>query len=201
MNNFLSLSLSCLECVNYRSISNADRKVTYGKVSAQCDKTTDTAWYRLEGAEGTIMPTSCPPKYKCNTNAPGWLKGGHLSFGIWSGYKESVFPPVKLLFSFHQHQSRELRFLLRLPRQEYWRMLVALLQHQLNRELIINLQCDLVFDRPSFSNELCFVIFFKKKRDYLFSLLNSNAPSAIRFLPNMNLNFLQGQGRGGGGVE
>lgn len=79
MNNFLSLSLSCLECVNYRSISNADRKVTYWKVSAQCDKTTDTAWYRFEGAEGTIMPTSCPPKYKCNTNAPQWLKGGHLS--------------------------------------------------------------------------------------------------------------------------
>ncbi|XP_020628523.1 pancreatic secretory granule membrane major glycoprotein GP2-like isoform X1 [Orbicella faveolata] len=23
------------------------------------------------------MPTSCPPKFRCNTNAPGWLNGGH----------------------------------------------------------------------------------------------------------------------------
>ncbi|XP_020628524.1 pancreatic secretory granule membrane major glycoprotein GP2-like isoform X2 [Orbicella faveolata] len=23
------------------------------------------------------MPTSCPPTYRCNTNAPGWLNGGH----------------------------------------------------------------------------------------------------------------------------
>ncbi|CAH3145347.1 unnamed protein product [Porites evermanni] len=70
---------SRLETVRARCISNADRKVTYRKVSAQCDKTIDTAWYRFKGVEGTRMPTSCPPKYKCNTNAPGWLKGGHLS--------------------------------------------------------------------------------------------------------------------------
>ncbi|CAH3155022.1 unnamed protein product [Porites evermanni] len=72
---------TCLpaECVDYRRITNADRKVTYGKVSVQCDKTIDTAWYRFEGAAGTRMPTSCPPLYKCNTNAPGWLKGGHPS--------------------------------------------------------------------------------------------------------------------------
>ena len=79
LNYFLSLSLFYLECVNYRRITNADRKVTYGKVSVQCDKTIDAAWYRFEGAAGTRMPTSCPPLYKCNTNAPGWLKGGHPS--------------------------------------------------------------------------------------------------------------------------
>ncbi|CAH3155028.1 unnamed protein product [Porites evermanni] len=70
---------SFCKCVNYRRITNADRKVTYGKVSVQCDKTIDTAWYRFEGAVGTRMPTSCPPLYRCNTNAPGWLKGGHPS--------------------------------------------------------------------------------------------------------------------------
>ena len=25
------------------------------------------------------MATSCPPLYRCNTNAPGWLNGGHPS--------------------------------------------------------------------------------------------------------------------------
>ena len=79
LNYVLSVSLFYLECVDYRRITNADRKVTYGKVSVQCDKTIDTAWYRFEGAAGTRMPTSCPPLYKCNTNAPGWLKGGHPS--------------------------------------------------------------------------------------------------------------------------
>ena len=91
MNNFSSLSLSCSECVNYRSICNADRKVTYREVSVQCDKTVDTARYRLEGAEGTRMPTSCPPQYKCNTNAPGWLKGGHLSVAYGQVTRKACF--------------------------------------------------------------------------------------------------------------
>ena len=60
-------------------ITNADRKVTYRKVSAQCDKTIDTAWYRFDGPAGTRMPTSCPPKYKCNTNALVWWRGGNPS--------------------------------------------------------------------------------------------------------------------------
>ena len=31
----------------------------------------------LEGSAGTRMPTSCPPTYRCNTDATGWLNGGH----------------------------------------------------------------------------------------------------------------------------
>ena len=38
-----------------------------------------SGWFRFQGAAGTRMATSCPPEYRCNTNAPGWLNGGHPS--------------------------------------------------------------------------------------------------------------------------
>ena len=35
------------------------------------------AWYRFAGAAGDKMPTSCVPKRRCGTHAPGWLNGSH----------------------------------------------------------------------------------------------------------------------------
>ena len=37
------------------------------------------AWYRFTGAAGDRMPTSCVPKDRCGTHAPGWLNGSHPS--------------------------------------------------------------------------------------------------------------------------
>ena len=37
------------------------------------------AWYRFTGAAGDRMPTSCAPKNRCGTHAPGWLDGSHPS--------------------------------------------------------------------------------------------------------------------------
>ena len=99
LNYVLSVSLFYLECVDYRRITNADRKVTYRKFSVQCDKTIDTAWYRFEGAAGTRMPTSCPPLYKCNTNAPGWLKGGHLAWKMVRLLEKRVFTGQAVVLS------------------------------------------------------------------------------------------------------
>ncbi len=36
-----------------------------------------SGWYRYQGAAGTRMTTSCPPIYRCNGDASGWLNGGH----------------------------------------------------------------------------------------------------------------------------
>ena len=66
------------ECRNYNTLSSFDRKVTYHS-GIRCDSRIGPAWYRFQGAAGTRMPTSCPPKSRCNTDATGWLTGGHPS--------------------------------------------------------------------------------------------------------------------------
>ena len=69
-------TLSILECQNYQSLTGSDRKITYGNQNTVCDRGIH-GWYRFEGAAGTRMPTSCPPKQRCNTHASGWLNGAH----------------------------------------------------------------------------------------------------------------------------
>ena len=69
-------TLSILECQDYKSLTGAGRKITYGNPNKVCDKGLK-GWYRFEGAAGTRMPTSCPPKHRCNTHASGWLNGAH----------------------------------------------------------------------------------------------------------------------------
>ncbi|CAH3162725.1 unnamed protein product [Pocillopora meandrina] len=64
------------ECQNYQSLTGSDRKITYGNQNTVCDRGIH-GWYRFEGAAGTRMPTSCPPKQRCNTHASGWLNGAH----------------------------------------------------------------------------------------------------------------------------
>ncbi|CAH3189906.1 unnamed protein product, partial [Porites evermanni] len=65
------------ECQNYGSLNNADRKITYGRPNNYCDRAIGPGWFRFEGSAGTRMPTSCPPTNRCNTDATGWLNGGH----------------------------------------------------------------------------------------------------------------------------
>ena len=69
-------TLSMLECQNYQSLTGGDRKITYGNQNTVCDRGIHGR-YRFEGAAGTRMPTSCPPKHRCNTHASGWLNGTH----------------------------------------------------------------------------------------------------------------------------
>ena len=69
-------TLSMLECQNYQSLTGGDRKITYGNQNTVCDRGIHGR-YRFEGAAGTRMPTSCPPKQRCNTHASGWLNGAH----------------------------------------------------------------------------------------------------------------------------
>ncbi|XP_073259235.1 uncharacterized protein [Porites lutea] len=70
-------------CRNYgildsfnRSVANKDQK------NLRCDQrhlSPLPAWYRFTGAAGDRMPTSCVPKNRCGTHAPGWLDGSHPS--------------------------------------------------------------------------------------------------------------------------
>ena len=38
------------------------------------DTSIGPGWFRFEGDAGLMMTTSCPPKDRCNTAAPGWLR-------------------------------------------------------------------------------------------------------------------------------
>ncbi|CAH3133277.1 unnamed protein product [Porites lobata] len=67
------------ECQNYGSLNNSDRKTTYKRTNNYCDNGTGPGWFRFEGSAGTRMPTSCPPTYRCNTDATGWMNGGQPS--------------------------------------------------------------------------------------------------------------------------
>jgi cysteine-rich repeat protein len=59
----------------YSNLSENWRNVSYGNGS-QCDSGL-SGWYRFTGAAGTKMPDSAPPVDHCNTDATGWLQGGH----------------------------------------------------------------------------------------------------------------------------
>ena len=69
-----------IECQNYTRLNSADRKVTFVQDTKQSDNELGPGWFRFEGAAGTIMASTCPPKFKrCGARFPGWLKGGHPS--------------------------------------------------------------------------------------------------------------------------
>ena len=74
--NNLQLSVLAVECTSYSSLTSGDRKTTYTRSTSKCDNNLN-GWYRFQGAAGTRMPTSCPPKDRCSTQATGWLNGGH----------------------------------------------------------------------------------------------------------------------------
>ncbi|CAH3023193.1 unnamed protein product, partial [Porites evermanni] len=65
------------KCQNYTTLDNANRKITYHGHKLHCDNTIGPGWFRFEGAAGKMMPTSCPPKFRCGTTSTGWLNGEH----------------------------------------------------------------------------------------------------------------------------
>ncbi|XP_078382733.1 pancreatic secretory granule membrane major glycoprotein GP2-like [Oculina patagonica] len=65
------------ECLSYTNLTDGKRKVTAIREVVLCDSELVPGWYRFQGDAGTRMPTTCPPKYSCNTHAPGWLNGAH----------------------------------------------------------------------------------------------------------------------------
>ena len=44
---------------------------------AKHDTNLGPGWFRFQGDAGSMMTTSCPPRWKCNTAAPGWLRDTH----------------------------------------------------------------------------------------------------------------------------
>ena len=74
--NNLQLLILAAECASYSSLTSGDRTHTYNTTSSLCDDELN-GWYRFQGAAGTRMVTVCPPTYRCNTDSPGWLNGGH----------------------------------------------------------------------------------------------------------------------------
>ena len=63
-------------CKNYQNLTDRTRKYDYVTVNYKCDDTLD-GWYRFQGAAGTKMVTTCPPKDRCDTEFPAWLSEDH----------------------------------------------------------------------------------------------------------------------------
>jgi len=64
-------------CKNYQNLTDAERKYDYVTgLYPKCDITLN-GWYRFEGAAGTKMVTTCPPRDRCDTTFPAWLSGDH----------------------------------------------------------------------------------------------------------------------------
>ena len=67
-----------LECYNFTSLTDADRKPSFHVVEpAKKDTNLGPGWFRFQGDAGNMMTTSCPSIRKCNTHATGWLNGTH----------------------------------------------------------------------------------------------------------------------------
>ena len=66
-----------LECLSYSELANAERRLTATTDAKLCDHLLVPGWFRFQGDAGTKMPTFCPAKGSCGTDAPGWLNGAH----------------------------------------------------------------------------------------------------------------------------
>ncbi|XP_032234755.1 uromodulin [Nematostella vectensis] len=65
------------ECASYTTLSDASRNVNSPQTTKICDSGLVKKWYRLEGDAGTVIPSACPSKRICNTDATGWVSGMH----------------------------------------------------------------------------------------------------------------------------
>ena len=94
---FINVSYLCLadECSSYTIINDETRNVNYVNSSApQCDNKMVVKWYRLTGAAGVRMPSSCLPAFSCGTHASGWMQDPHP--GVASGINaRTVYFTVK----------------------------------------------------------------------------------------------------------
>lgn len=92
LKDILNKKKSLSECQNYQTLTGADRKTSYRTVGKNgiADRM-GPGWFRFQGAAGTRMATSCPPLYRCNTNAPGWLNGGHPTLADGQVTKQVCF--------------------------------------------------------------------------------------------------------------
>ena len=62
---------------DYQILNDTDRKYDFPSTwSSQCDNTLN-GWYRFQGAAGTKMATTCPPRNGCDASFPGWLSDDH----------------------------------------------------------------------------------------------------------------------------
>ncbi|XP_022795937.1 neurogenic locus notch homolog protein 1-like isoform X3 [Stylophora pistillata] len=69
-------------CLHYETLSDRERAASVHRGNTlKCDQRdlVTPKWYRITGAAGTMMPTSCVPKHYCGTHAPGWLSTAHPS--------------------------------------------------------------------------------------------------------------------------
>ena len=65
------------ECLRHMLLDDDTRPVSYGFTTYKCDRDLAEGWYRF--LSGRHLSTQCAESYKCNTNYPGWLTGGHPS--------------------------------------------------------------------------------------------------------------------------
>ena len=63
-------------CHHYKTLTEAERKYDHVTVNYRCDDA-HNGWYRFQGAAGTKMVTTCPPKDRCDAEFPAWLSGDH----------------------------------------------------------------------------------------------------------------------------
>ncbi|XP_031569004.1 uncharacterized protein LOC116303578, partial [Actinia tenebrosa] len=68
------------ECKYYNNLTSWDRAQGVAG-DAKCDRyflgSLGIVWYRFSGMAGTQIATSCVPKSRCGTAAPGWMSGTH----------------------------------------------------------------------------------------------------------------------------
>ena len=72
------------ECLNYKSLTEANRATTHGlnrfQPLARCiNESTLSGWYRFDREAGNQMADTCVEMYHCGAKKPGWLHGGHPS--------------------------------------------------------------------------------------------------------------------------
>ena len=85
-------------CQRYKTLNSSDRNIKTKISGSSCDNSLPVGWYRFQGAAGTRLPTDCPPRDRCHTKSPGWLKVAH-----------TPLPPVgvktQILVCFQHHNN------------------------------------------------------------------------------------------------
>ena len=80
-----------LECPNYESLTDENRKNTSVGSHRLCDTNLGPGWFRFQGAAGTKMATGCVASHHCGTDSPGWLKGAHPTVAEGTVTRQACF--------------------------------------------------------------------------------------------------------------